>query len=115
MIMDVTLTLTGAVQRLSDALASVSGVSADALAAKDVTCQQIHLQGDGGNGNPIYLGGSAATLSTSVYGARIEKATSTVPPAPWTIQAPAEGNLRCSDLYVLGTNTEKLHALLILA
>lgn len=110
MVMDITLTLTGVVQRLSDALPAVSGTSVDPLTAKDQSCVQIHLQGDGANANPIYLGSNPATLSTSLYGVRIEKATSTVPPSPFSIAGPR----RCSDIYVLGTVTEKLHALLII-
>ncbi len=114
MVKHLTLTLTAAVQSLADAYAAVSGVTADQPAAADLACQSIVLQPDGANANPIYVGGASdGTLSSTVHGFRLEKGNAGVPPLPLILVAPNGGPMRASDVKVLGTAAEKLHALLI--
>lgn len=99
-VQDFVLTLDGTAQRLSSLYAS---------ADLDVPVQVVMLQADGANANPIFVGGSGA-VTTSAWGFRIEKATATVPPVP-VIIAVERMAIRLSDLWVIGTNTEKLHVL----
>lgn len=101
-----TLTLSGSAQRLSSLVAAVDSQFDDQLGV-------CWLQPDGGNGNPIYVGGSDAITSSS-YGFRLEAAASTIPPAPFSFGELEPGrNLKLSELYVLGTSDEKLHVAVI--
>lgn len=105
------LTLTAAVQQLSSVFPALTGGLK--AGAYDVPCTFLTLQPGGGNASPIYLGADA-TLSASVYGFRLEAATGGVPPAPFVFNPPV-GNVKLSDLYVLGANGEKLHLFLVSA
>ena len=92
------ITLTGATQRLSTLLGATDVVRA------------ITLQPGGANANPIYVGGPAVDGTT--FGVRLEAAVATVPPAPWQLsELFGWGHLSLEDVYVRGTNTEKLHVL----
>lgn len=96
-----TLTLDGTVQRLSAVLSNLEPNVNPYL-------RLLWLQPGGGNAGPIYVG-SNADLTTSDYGFRLEAATGGVPPAPWSIgELVNVSAVRLSDLYVKGTNTEKL-------
>lgn len=98
---DYTLTLNGSAQQLSSALANP---------ALDLPFQSLHLQPDGANANPIYVG-TSASVSSSSHGVRLPAGASGVPPAPYIFEFSGEGRLRLSSFYVLGTNAEKLHIL----
>jgi hypothetical protein len=102
-VIDLTLTLTGNVQRLSEALADPRPGGPG-----DVPFRSLHLQPDGANANAIFLGASAA-LTTSVYGVRLPASASGVPSAPYVFEFSSEGPLKLSHLYVRGTSGEKLH------
>ena len=105
------LTLTGAVQQLSSVLPALTGGLK--AGAYDYPCTFLTLQPGGGNANPIYVGDDNAITSTD-YGFRLEAATAGVPPAPFVFD-PGVGNVKVGDLFVLGTNGEKLHLLLVSA
>lgn len=101
-----TLTLSGSVQKLSDALGT--GYASPG-SARDIRVSSISIQADGGNSQLIYIGGEAPTTLTSTdYGSRIEKPVSTIPAAPSILQTKGRG-IRPSDVWVLGTAAEKLH------
>lgn len=114
MVKHLTLTFTGAVQKLSDAYATVSGVTSDQLAAADVAYQLVVLQPDGANAAVCYIGGtSEGTLTSANHGFQLAAGAAGAPPLPFALPAPGGGPIRASDLTVLGTINEKLHALLI--
>ncbi len=113
MVKHLTLTLTGVVQTLSDAYAAVAGVTADQAGAADIACQAIILQADAGNANLVFIGGAGdGTLTTSVFGFQLAIPVTNIPSVPLVLPA-YNGPLRASDIKVLGTNAQKLHALLI--
>ena len=113
MVKHLTLTLTGAVQSLSDAYATVTGVTAEQAGAADIACQAILLQADPANSNLVYVGGAGdATLSATVFGFQLAIPVTSIPNVPLVLPA-YNGPLRASDIKVLGTNAQKLHALLI--
>src|SRR5258706_9711876 len=99
------LTLTGAAQQLHPAVG---------VLLQDDRALWLSLQPDTANANPVYIGNSATTTAANSF-VRLEAATATVPPAPWQISETIPGQsvtsvaLRLSDLYVFGTNGEKLH------
>ena len=99
-----TVTLTGAAQRLSDSLSPVSGGVGQG--SYDFAFQDLEFQPDGANGNPIYFGATNGVTSTD-YGFRLEKATTGVPPAPFPLTL--RGSAKLSDMWVVGTAGEKLH------
>jgi hypothetical protein len=95
------LTLDGTAQQLTDAVpAGMSGDSFDG----DPYCQFIDLSADDGNSNPIYKG-SDNLVSAAVHGVRIPTPTTGVPDPPYRISGP----VHFSEVWVLGTNTEKLN------
>lgn len=104
---DYTLTLSGSVQRLSAALSDPTVNGPD-----DVPCRALHIQPDGTNANPIFVG-AAPTVSASQHGVRLAASSGGVPMAPYIFEFSGEGPLRLSHFYVLGTANEKLHLLLL--
>ena len=103
------LTLDGTVQRLSNALPDNTVGGAD-----DEALRVISLQPEGGNADPIFVGGgrkaaAGASLSSTDYGFRLEAATATIPPAPFILGEFETGPIRLSEFYVLGTADEILH------
>lgn len=97
-----TLLLTGAAQRLSSVFADPAN-----FAKEDLGLAQLFLQADGANANPIFIGDDS-TVSTTVYGMRLEKGAAGVPPVPLTI-GPFDGSgVKVSNLWVFGTAGEKL-------
>src|SRR5262249_49862285 len=94
---DLTLTFSGSTQRLSDALVDRAPGGKD-----DVPFRALHLQPDGANANAVFLGGSAS-LTSSLYGVRLPASSSGVPSAPYVFEFSAEGPLKLSHFYVLGT------------
>lgn len=99
---DFTLTLTGSAQQLSSVLSD---------AARDnIPWQSLHIQPDAANANPVYVG-TTSSVSSSSHGVRLPAASGGVPPAPYIFEAVGQQQLRLSAIYVIGTNTEKLHIL----
>lgn len=94
------LTLDGTVQRLD----SVVG-------ARPGGIRTISLQPNGGNTGPVYVG-STSSVSNSDYGVRLEAAVSTIPPAPFVLGEFPTGWAGLAEVYVKGTNGEKLHLLI---
>ena len=80
---------------------------------REVSAKFLALQPDGGNANPIYIGGAnhREAVSSTAYGFRLEKATATVPPAPFIIEL-SNGLIDLQEYWVNGTNGEKLHLFL---
>lgn len=96
------LTLTGSAQALS----TVSGATVKSI-------RTVTLQPGAANAGEVYIGG--ATVSASDYGVRLEVPEDSIPPAPMILaetQSPY-GHFKLSDLYVIGTNTDKLHLLVV--
>ena len=107
------LTLDGAIQRLSTVLANdeVGGPDDEAL-------RIVSLQPDGANAGAVFVGGApkvgtVVALSSSDHGVRLEPGATGVPPAPFLIGEFETGPLRLSDIYVIGTDTEVLHILVL--
>jgi hypothetical protein len=67
----------------------------------------VSLQPGAANANPVYIGGEG--VSSTDYGTRIPVSSGSVPPPPHVIAEFSDGTTQLSDIYVLGTNTEKLH------
>ena len=105
MLRDYTLTLSGSAQRLSAVLPNLEDVN-------DKFLQTLSLQPAGANANPVYVGASA--VSATEYGVRLEAGTAGVPPAPWLASDAFKATgLKLSDVYVIGTNTQVLHILIV--
>lgn len=96
-----TLTLDGTAQPLLDAFGDTTVGGAD-----DFPAQVLTLQPDGGNTHVVYYGGAGVT--TADYAFRQEAPTATIPPAPIIISL-ADGRLKPSQMYVIGTAGEKVH------
>lgn len=96
------LTLTGSAQALSTA----TGAPAESI-------RTVTIQPGTANANPVFIGKS--TVSTTDYGARLPAAVSNEPPAPIMIGDTQGqlGHFKMSDVYVRGTNTEKVHLLVV--
>lgn len=95
------LTLSGSAQALSSASGS----------PPDRAVRTVSLQPGASNAAAVYVGD--ADVSDSDYGVRLEAASGGVPPAPFMLGETQSqvGHFKLSDLYVLGSNTEKLHLL----
>lgn len=96
------LTLDGNVQSLLSLIAN-----AIAGGPTDIAMITLTLQPGGANANPIFVG-SAADITSSDYGYRLEAAAAGVPPAPFVLEF-TRGVMRLSQIYVKGTATETLH------
>lgn len=94
-----TLTLSGAVQRLSSVLQAGVPVT---------PARFLSLQADPGNTHVVYVGGYPHLLSSTAYGWRIEVPATSIPPAPSIIELGAS-IVDLDDLQVLGTVSEVLH------
>lgn len=97
---DYTLTLTGVAQRLSSVLTNT-----ERGGPQDEAYRIIMLQPDKANTNDVFVGASSS-VSSSVYGIRLD-ATDTLPPVE--LGHYDTGPIKLSDLWVFGTNNEKLH------
>lgn len=96
------LTLNGSAQALS----TISGATTKAI-------RTVTLQPGAANTGAVYVGGS--TVSSTDYGVRLEVPVSTVPPPPMIFADTQSqyGHFKLSDMYVIGTNNEKLHLLVV--
>ena len=93
------LTLNGSAQALSSILAE--GV-------QDIAVYAIDLQADAGNANAVYVGASDVSATNGI---RIPVPVSSVPEAPYRIGSFEETTVALGDVYVIGTNTQKLRVL----
>jgi hypothetical protein len=96
------LTLTGSAQALSTA----SGASSNAI-------RTVSIQPGTANANPVFIGD--VNVSDTVYGIRIPASVTNEPPAPIILGETQSqvGHFKLSDVYVRGTNTEKVHLLVV--
>src|SRR5882672_10927949 len=102
---DGTLVLTGAAQRLIEAFTNPAPGSKD-----DIGMRMILLQGDGANANGGFIGGSNKVTS-ALYGWRIDKSAAGVPALGVQLGPNDAGCYRPSQVWVIGTAGEKLHIL----
>ena len=93
------LTLNGAIQRLSTALANTA-----VGGPQDEGYRFLSLQPGKANTNDIFVGGS--TVSATDYGMRLDPGDTA---APIELGSHDGGPIKLSDLYVIGTNAERLH------
>ncbi len=91
-----TVTLTGSAQVLG-AGKSIQGKAKSVL-----------IQADGANANLVFIGAVGTTLDSSDYGYRIEIPAATIPSQPLIL--PLADPMK---IQVLGTNTQKVHVLVI--
>lgn len=98
----VTLALTGAAQRLSDAYGGAAGV---ANPVTDITYRALYLQGLLANTGNIFVGDSNLVSSTN-HGFRVS-AVDGDPPVRLEPASPGSP-LHLSDFWVIGTNGETL-------
>jgi hypothetical protein len=104
MVKDFTLTLTGVAQRLSTVLADPTVGGKD-----DIPFRQIILCQDPANAAVIYVGSSSAITSTN-FGFSLDPTEATAKDRE-SIGPFEAGPVKLSDLWVLGTNAQKLHVL----
>lgn len=96
MIRHYVLTTTGSAQLLSTAL---SGALPNPI-------RTISIQPFGTNAAASYIGG--AGVSSTDYGVRMEAGAAGIPPAPFVLGEYTPAWLKLDELYVNGTNNEKL-------
>ena len=93
------VTLTGSAQAL--------GASIDAGVVKGLA-----IQADPGNSHVVYVGGANVAVSSTNYGILIPIPVTSIPAAPTLLQFDS-GFFSLNQIYVIGTNTEKLRILVI--
>ena len=71
----------------------------------------ITFQADVSNAGPVYIGG-AETLSSSDYGIYLPKPVTSLPAAPIMLGT-GNGFLSASEIYFIGTTTDKVHVFLV--
>ena len=99
------LTLTGVAQRLSSVLTDTNPGGAN-----DEAIRELHLSADPGNAAAVYVG-AASTVSSASHGFSLDPTQASQ--LPVKLGPYDAGAVKLSELWVLGTNTEKLHLLLI--
>jgi hypothetical protein len=98
-----TLTLTGVAQRLSQVYAS-GGANADPSMQDDICYRQILLMADPANAAVVYIGGS--TVSSTSHGFSLDPTQASQ--GPVSLGPFETGPLKLSEIWVLGTNDERL-------
>lgn len=96
------LTLNGSAQSLG----SVTNATEHAI-------RTVTLQAGTANANPFYIGDSS--VSTTDYGVRVPAPVTNEPSAPVILGETQStyGHFKLSDIYVRGTNNEKIHLLVL--
>lgn len=97
-----TVTLTGSAQNLATVLIAAGTLSA----AEDGPYQQLILYADDGNGNIVAVGGDSG-VTTSDYGVALD-AEESLDFGSFLSAVP-----RLRDIWVIGTNTQKIHVLVV--
>lgn len=96
------LTLTGSIQNLGTLLGGRKTVRA------------VTLQAGVANSNPIYVTTDPTiTLSSTDYDIRIPVPVSSIPAAPLMLGDQVVDTLDTAQIRILGTNTEKVHVLVL--
>ena len=103
------LTLDGTAQRLSQVLASGTA-NAQPLPSQDIPFKQLILQADPANANVVYIGASSGVSATS-HGCSLDPTQATAQDR--VTFGPFTSSVACklSDLWVLGTNAQRLMVL----
>lgn len=94
------VTLTGAVQRVSDALTVTTPSGRD-----DVSCRQITFAADPANANVVYVGDANVSSTAHAFALDPTQATAKDRESIGPFEA---GPVRLSDFYVIGTNAQRL-------
>ena len=113
MVRSYSLTLNGVAQRLSQVYAS-GAANAQPSAADDIPFRQVSLQPDPAAAAVIYIAGSnvGASISSSNHGASLDPTQATA--GDRLSLGPFEsGPVKLSDLWVLGTNNERVMVLAV--
>jgi hypothetical protein len=97
------VTVTTSAQSLSSGL----GASVDTLPRVGF----LSLQPGAANSGVVYVGGPG--VSTTVYGFRLEIPVSSIPCAPWFREAIGGAFMSLSDVYVVGTASDKVSVMWI--
>lgn len=100
------LLLTGVAQQLSTAL------SANGLAIGDVPIRELLIQLRSTNANPVYVG-TGSGVSATAYGVRLPAPVAGLPSGPFLIGEFNDGTVQLGDFWVIGTDTENLHLLVV--
>ena len=106
MVTQYTLTLDGTAQRLSQVYPTALGNTQPPVAA-DIPFRQVFLGGMEGNGNAVYIGTTSAVSATN-HGAS-PAASVRLSLGPFS----GEGPVKLSDIWVLGTNAQRLAVLAV--
>ncbi len=110
MVTHYTLTLSGAAQRLSQVYASGAN-NAQPSVAEDIPFRQVIVQADPANGAVVYLGASAAVSATN-HGASLDPTQATAQDRV-SLGPFSSGPLKLSDLWVLGTASQRVMVLAV--
>ena len=108
MVTQYTLTLDGTAQRLSQVYSSGAG-NAQPSAAQDIPFRQVFLQADPANANVVYVGASSAVTSVN-HGISLDPTQATAQDRVSLGPFPT-GAVKLSDLWVIGTNAQRLMVL----
>ena len=106
MVTHYTLTLDGTAQRLSQVYSTGAG-NAQPSAAQDIPFRQVFLGGMEGNANTVFIGATSAVSSTN-HGASLA-ASVRLSLGPFA----GEGPIKLSDIWAIGTNTQRLAILAV--
>ena len=109
MFLDSYVALTGVAQNLGDEIfGGLAALYPDIEQVRQIALRTLILQPDGGNSDPIYVGGDA-NVGAAKYAFRLEGAVTTIPPAPFILGEHETGPMKPKDFWVLGTAGEILH------
>lgn len=101
-LLQIVLTLGGSAERLgSDPVVGAAGHD-------EIGIREITFQPRGTNSNPIYIG-IGNGVSNTAYFVRLPASSGGVPSGPFHLGPYADGSVKLSDFWVLGTATEHLH------
>ena len=101
------LTLSGAAQSLTDAIATDLSLLSET--DRNPVFRSLSLQADDGNSNPVFCGADSA-VSAANHGFRIPTPVTAIPELPYVINGPGH----VGDVWVLGTADEKLNIFVVL-
>ena len=80
------------------------GSAATAVSATTINVSQVTLEGDDGNSNPAFVGGSGVTSATGI---RLHNSATV--PGRIQLGPHAANNINLADLYIAGTQNEKVN------
>lgn len=97
------LTLTGAIQRLSDVLPNATPAQSGGI--QDQGCRQIILAADPANANVVYIGPS--DVSSTKHGFALDPTQATAKDRE-TIGPFPDAPVKLGSMYAIGTNAQRL-------